>query len=142
MCQRVYIASQKELPLVKRSQREPFLQVEGLTNAEAAVRRHFRREFTHFYVAGAHMRCGCGFPAYPSDPQAKQTRIPEEDRKSVERLRDYLGAGLGKRRPVQLYLCWPGDEGEAPRNERSIKVTELENPEFRFRTSEILTVHE
>ena len=142
MCQRVYIASQKELPLVKRSQREPYLQVDGLTNSEAAVRRHFRREFTHFYVAGAHLRCGCGFPAYPSDPQTKQTRIPEEDRKSVQRLRDYLRAGLGKRRPVQLYLCWPGDEGEAPRNERSIKVTELENPEFRFRTSEILTVHE
>ena len=142
MCQRVYIASQKELPLVKRSQREPYLQVEGLTNTEAAVRRHFRREFTHFYVAGAHLPCGCGFPAYSSDPQAKQARIPEEDRKSVDRLRDYLRAGLGKRRPVQLYLCWPGDEGEAPRNERTIKVAELEDPEFRFRKSEILTVHQ
>ena len=142
MCQRVYIASQKELPLVKRSQREPYLQVEGLTNEQAAVRRHFRREFNHFYVAGAHLPCGCGFPAHPSDPQAKQTRIPEEDRKSVARLREYLRAALGKRQPVLLYLCWPGDEGEAPRNERSIKVTELEDPEFRFRTSEILTVHE
>lgn len=142
MCQRIYIATQKALPLVKRSQREPYLQVEGLTTAQVAVRRHFRREFNHFYVAGAHMRCGCGFPAHPSDPQAKLTRIPEEDRKSVACLRDYLRAGLRKGRPVLLYLCWPGDEGEAPRNERSITVTELEDPEFRFRTSEILTVQE
>lgn len=141
MCQRVYIATQKALPLVKRSQREPYLQVENLTNAQAAVLRHFRREFKHFYVAGAHMRCGCGFPALPADPQAKQTRIPEDDRKSVARLRDYLRAGLGKGRPVMLYLCWPGDESEAPRNERSITLEELEDPEFRFRTSEILTVH-
>ncbi|MGH9883083.1 MAG: hypothetical protein ACRD6N_16730 [Pyrinomonadaceae bacterium] len=66
--------------------------------------------------------------------------IPENDRKSLERLRDHLHLSLGTRETAQLYYCWVGDEDTRPRNERAISLTELDDPEFRLRRSEILTV--
>ena len=140
MCQCVYIGTRKALPLIKRSQDEPFLQVRGLEAEEIGVRRYFGRKVNHFYVAMAHLPCGCGFPVQPSDTGVKRRPIPEKDRKSLERLRDYLRLGLGTRETAQLYYCWMGDQETRPRNERSVSLTELEDPEFRFRSSEILTV--
>src|SRR5262245_2038301 len=68
MCQRLYIASKAELPRIRRSSKEPYLQVEALEDIDAAVRRQFHHGFDHFSVAGAHLSCGCGFPELPSDP--------------------------------------------------------------------------
>jgi hypothetical protein len=140
MCQRLYIASKAELPRIRRSSKQPSLQVKLLDDIDAAVRRQFRRGFDHFSVAGAHLSCGCGFPELPSDPSDKVRPIPIEDRRSVERLREYLSKVVTKHRPVQLYLCMPGDEHDRPRNDREIALAEFDNPEFRFRRLELLTV--
>ncbi len=140
MCQRLYIASKAELPRIRRSLKEPFLQVEVIEDIDAAVRRQFHYGFDNFSVAGAHLSCGCGFPALPLDPSDKLRPIPLEDRKSVERLREYLSKVVTKRKPVQLYLCMPGDEHNQPRNDREIALAEFDNPEFRFLRSELLTV--
>ena len=128
------------MPRMRRSSKEPYLQVEALDDSDAAVRRQFHREFNHFCVAGAHLSCGCGFPELPSDPSDKLRPIPVEDRRSVERLREYLSKVVTKHRPVQLYLCMATDEHERPRNDREIALAELDNPEFRFRRLELLTV--
>ncbi len=140
MCQRIYIGTRRALILVKPSQDERFLQVKALEVEHKGVRRYFGRKFDHFYVAMAHLPCGCGFPEQPSDTSAMTRPIPENDRKSLERLRDHLRLGLGASETAQLYYCWVGDEETRPRNERSISLTELDDPEFRFRRSEILSV--
>jgi len=140
MCQRLYIASKAELPRIRRTAKQPFLRVEAIDDIDAAVRRQFHAGFDNFSVAGAHLSCGCGFPEVPSDPTDKLKPIPVEDRKSVERLREYLSKVVTKHRPVQLYLCMPGDEHERPPNDREIALAELDNPEFRFRRLELLTV--
>lgn len=139
MCQCVYIATRRDLELVERSQAEPFLQVEALDAEHTVVRRYFGRKFDHFYVATAHLPCGCGFPVQPSEA-GEMTPIPENDRKSLERLRDYLHMSLGARDTAQLYYCWVGDEETRPRNERTISLTDFDSQEFRFCSSEILTV--
>lgn len=140
VCQCVYIGTRKALPLINRSQDEPFLQVKALDAEDIGVRRYFGRKVDHFYVARAHLPCGCGFPEQSSDTGVKTRPIPENDRKSLERLRDHLRLGLGPRETAQLYFCWMGDEETRPRNERSISLTALDDPEFRFRSSEILNV--
>jgi len=132
--------TRRALTLIQRSQDEPFLQLEGLEAEHKGVRRYFGRKFDHFYVAMAHLPCGCGFPEQPSDTSEMSRPIPENDRKSLERLRDHLRKGLGIRETAQLYNSWVGDEETRPRNERSMSLTELDDPEFRFRKSEILTV--
>jgi hypothetical protein len=140
VCQRVYIGTRRALTLVKRTEDEPFLAVKALETDYIGVRRYFGRKFDHFYVALAHLPCGCGFPAQPLETCLMTRPIPENDRKSLARLRDYLRLGLGTRETAQLYFCWVGDEETRPRNERTISLIELDDPEFRFRRSEILTV--
>jgi hypothetical protein len=104
------------------------------------VRRHFRKEFEHVYVAGAHVSCGCGFPEHPSGELDKPVKIAHEDKLTMLRLHQHLQPIVGKRPQVQLYLCWWGDEDEKPRHERVVRLGELTDPLFRFKRMEILSV--
>src|SRR5213593_2501063 len=131
MCQRLYIASSEPLRRLKKTKHEPYLEVRPLEDGGTRVRRHFREEFEHVYVAGAHVSCGCGFPEHPS--HHKPRKIAQEDRLTMLRLHQYLLPIVGKRPRVQLYLCWWGDEDEKPQAEREAHLGELTDPSFRFR---------
>ena len=140
MCQRLYIASREPLRLLKKTKHEPYLEVRPLDEVGTPVRRHFRKEFEHLYVAGAHAPCGCGFPEHPSGEHQKAAKIAQEDRLTMQCLHQYLRPIVGKRPRVQLYLCWWGDEDEKPEHEREMRLGELSDPLFRFRRLEILSI--
>src|SRR5436309_426807 len=140
MCQRLYIASREPLRPLKKTKHEPYLDVRPLGDVGTRVRLHFRKEFEHVYVAGAHVLCGCGFPEHPSGELDKPLKIAHEDRLTMRRLHQYLQQNVGKLPRVQLYLCWWGDEDEKPRHERAVRLGELTDPLFRFKRMEILSV--
>jgi hypothetical protein len=141
LCQRLYIASSRELGTLKKSKSKPELGVEELNDPDKRIRRHFRSDYQHFYVASAHLPCGCGFPS-ASDRSSRNRSIRPEDARSVERLRSYLRPFIHGRNSVQLYLSWRWNDDEAPRHEREVELQELGGPEFGFRLGEELTVEE
>jgi hypothetical protein len=139
LCQRLYIASKQELGTLKKSKSNPELQIEELSGSDLRIRRHFRRDYQYFYVATAHLPCGCGFPC-ASDTSSRQRRIQLEDAKSAARLCAFLRPFIRGRNSVQLYLCWIGNEEEAPRQEREVGLEELGQSGFAFRLREMLSV--
>lgn len=140
MCQRVYIAASRQLPSVKRTRANPHLEVTPLDKCSAFVKRYFRRGFDNFFVASAHLPCGCGFPAISIDAVKQPGPVDQADRRTMQALRDYLARNLGRRSTAQMVLFFAGLE-ERPRNERELPLTALDDPEFRLRPSELLTLH-
>ena len=140
MCQRLYIASLKPIGSVKRSTAAPHLEIWPATKQDETVRQHFpQQEFPHFYAAGAHSPCGCGFP---EELPAGRRRLREEpgERATMATLAEVLRPVVSSRPRVQLYLCFLGHEAEEPSGRRSVGLRELQDPSFRFRDLEVLTV--
>ena len=138
MCQRVYIASRTVLPPLSRSAALPHLAISGLSQEAVAVRRWFSKAAKHFAEAYGPLRCGCGFPEMSAD--AQHQRVPKDGEESVQALATYLESCPGPKYIAELLLCWIGDEGEKPSQERDITLSVLRAPGFRFRRGEILRV--
>jgi hypothetical protein len=100
LCQRLYIASKRELRTLKKGKANPELCVEELREPDSRIRRHFGRGYQHFYVATAHLPCGCGFPS-ASDTSSSERSVPPEDARSAERLclflRPFISGRNGER---------------------------------------------
>jgi hypothetical protein len=124
---------------LKKSKAYPELCVEELREPDSRIRRHFRRGYQHFYVATAHLPCGCGFPS-ASHTSSSERSVSPEDARSAERLCLFLRPFISGRNSVQLYLCWIGDEDEASRQEREVALDELGASGFRFPLREKLSV--
>jgi hypothetical protein len=139
LCQRLYIASRTKLRAVQRSKTAPFLSVrDAADNARARARFHPGREF--LYLAGAHVECGCGFPAVPAAGDKPDATVDAADLKSMGALADHLRDACRRHSTVQLYLCWVHEEPEAPLTQRTVTLDDLRDPGFRLRHREILTV--
>ena len=140
MCQRLYIASLKAIASIERSTAAPHLEIWPATKQDERVRRHFSpQEFPHFYVAGAHSPCGCGFPEALPNGRMRFREEPGE-RATMASLVEALRPAVSSRPRVQLYLCFIGHEAEEPSGGRSVGLRQLQDPTFRFRDREVLTV--
>jgi hypothetical protein len=91
---------------------------------------------SHFYIAGGHCPCGCAFPEELPDGKSRSKDNPED----MARLSAALEPVVSSRPRVQLYLCFEGDEEEAPERHRSVRLNGLAQPDFRLHHLEIVTV--
>jgi hypothetical protein len=139
MCQRVYIASATELTTVRRGPKSPDLDV-AQAPPDSPVRPYLREDLSYLYVAGGHVPCGCGFPDEPAEGDAKPGRVDEADRRSLSALVEHLRPACRKYATVQLYLCWAGQEYDAPAGRRSTTLDDLREAGFRLRHKQVMTV--
>jgi len=139
VCQRLYIATRKRLPTVTKTKAAPYLEVQEVSDP-AVARGRFGPDRSFLYVAGAHVECGCGFPAVVADARAKP-RVPEAaDLKSMNTLAEHLRDACRGHSTVELYLCWIHEEGEPLTSRRTVTLGDLRDPSFRLRHRELLTV--
>jgi hypothetical protein len=139
MCQRVYIASSVELPRVRRGANSPHLDVAPASDA-GAIRSFLRPDLPFLYLAGGHVKCGCGFPSETADSQADPAKPDPADLASLAALAKYLRPACRKQATVQVYLCWAGLEDEPPDSDRNVSLDDLCQPSFRLRHKEVLTI--
>ena len=95
-------------------------------------------DFPHLYVAEGFAPCGCGFPE--ALPGRKLRTLAPEERATMERLGESLRPALRARPRVRLLLCFIGQEHRPEVPGRTVTLTELMSPEFRFRNLEMVTV--
>jgi hypothetical protein len=137
MCQRLYIASRSPIATVRRTKAQPYLEIRKAPKTER-VRRIFGPDRKHLYVAGAHVVCGCGFPTATGSDRPDQ--VDGRDLSSMKALVAHLRPSCRRHSTLELYLCWPQEETEDPVGRRTVSLPDLEEPDFRLRHREILTV--
>ena len=101
MCLAVFIASDRDLPLIAQTS-PPSFSVEELAERSRAITAHFPAGWCVRY-AGSSSGCGCDFSG-------------RDSASSRAALRSFLIA-LPPMTQVQLYACWEGDE-TVPTEER------------------------
>jgi hypothetical protein len=139
MCQRLYIASRTQLSPVRKRKSAPHLGLHPLDDADCSIRRLFpAAEFPHVYVAEAFAPCGCGFPE--AIVGQKRRKVEPEAACTMRRLAVTLQPAVKGRPRVKLLLSCLGDEDEPVVQGRTISLVDLEDPQFRFQSREILTV--
>ena len=137
MCQRLYIASRTKLAERRKTRDAPYLQVVPAETAE--VRRHFSRaDFPYFYVAEGFAPCGCGFPE--ELPGRKARSVDASEKATMASLEAILQPAVRGRPRVQLVLSVEGQEDSPVTPGRDILLSDLGQPDFRFRHGEVLTV--
>jgi hypothetical protein len=138
VCQRLYIASRTKLNSQHKTKAAPLLAVQDVSGDKRVRDRFPGREF--IYLAGAHVECGCGFPALSSDPGGGVSPVDPMDLRSMRALADHLRGACKRHDTVELYLCWVHEESEAPLSRRTVTLKDLRDDGFRLRHRERLTV--
>ena len=112
MCRYLYLASDKELPLIKWEENRPAFNVAELQDYDLDVLKQFSKP--HVVFLGAHTGCSCGF-AYDSEPPENEDQANEDRdaRESVKLLVQYLKEQAGMN-SLEIFACWNGDQGETP----------------------------
>ena len=139
MCQRLYIATRTPLKAVRKTKAAPFLAVQDV-GQDAHLPGCFAPDHEFLYLAGAHVECGCGFPAMPADADAPQARVDAADLQSMQALAEHLREACRRHSTVELYLCWANEETEPPLSRRTVSLPDLREAAFRLRHRELLTV--
>lgn len=124
MCKVVYVAADKELPLIATDNPPPSLSVRELTLEEAVVRNVFSQPYVYF--VGSYTGCSCGFDYATGD------KLEVDGRESVRRLREYLQAASQSATSIALFACWDGDEanGASERVEVPLDFFADDAPDF------------
>lgn len=127
MCLAVYISSDSSLPIIEIIENSAGFSIREINKNESSVNRHFSKRFIDY--VGSAQGCGCGFLAdgvYPDTTEFHQLR------KSYELLSSYLLRELGSE-CLELFVCWGGDEKEAPEKFLSGRISDISNEQFAFR---------
>jgi hypothetical protein len=139
MCQRVYIASKVELPRVRRGKRNPYLNVQAVSDTRVFP-EGVRGAWPHLHVAGGHVTCGCGFPSETATGEPDPKKLAAEDVASLNALVEYIRPACTKGKAVLIYLCWQGCEDEPPESIRAVSLEEMQEMGFRLKHKQVLTV--
>jgi hypothetical protein len=148
MCLALYIASDRQLPLIKQPEyasdcvASPNWLAEAqrfhtatLELSQEAVRLHFSHP--HVLYAGSCEGCGCGFNygrEYPEvEDDAEHLRAARE---SVAELVLYIRES-GVR---EIYTCWLEDETKPILRHRTVTPEALASPDFVFAERELLRI--
>ena len=126
MCLAVYIASNKQLPLIPWVEKNPSFCVIELTKNENGVKKQFSLE--HVYYVGSHEGCGCGFF---KEGEAGEELVKIEE--NYNRLSTYILNAKENNSKIELFSCWEGDQ--ASKVEKKEKITEntLKEKLFEFK---------
>lgn len=133
MCLAVYLASDKPLPLIEWSEKEPSFYVGELTKFDKSVKIQF--EFPYIYYIGSHEGCGCGF--------FKEGREKEEVRRAEEnysQLVSYIKNAQSTGTKNQIYSCWEGDQDSDPEFRENIDLSCLTDKNFEFKEKTLYAI--
>lgn len=150
MCMMLYIASNKELPLVKWNEKNHIL-VEELDEHKTLVKAQFTKPYV--YCVGSYQGCGCGFAyGYVNFTELKQIETSlnvldmayEEEKKrksSVSELFEYIKQNLENDCEIELYSCWAGKEDGIPEQNLDINLSGFTlGDSFRFEENQFIKV--
>jgi hypothetical protein len=134
MCHVLYMASDKERPLVAWDDAQRGFHV---TPWDQGALPHLTKP--HLRYLGSDQGCGCGF-----QHAALSWTEDEEHRSSVRKnqqgLARYLAACLMDEESIELFTCWNGDETQPLKRRREIRVADLLEDEFEFEEKEVVVV--
>lgn len=133
MCLAVYVASDQPLPVVAWDEAAPDFYIKQYQGRFQPL-RHVTKPY-HYYV-GSHTGCGCGF-LY--DGVSEGIAEYETIRRMYQRLARYL-TDVTAGAPVELFICWGGDEGTAPTQRLVTTPDELERGVVAFEEGQSITV--
>jgi hypothetical protein len=134
MCLAVYIASNKELPLIPWDENNRRLNV-SKEDESNQVKKHLGKKY--LYYVGSHSGCGCGFVYgdYVDDENEEELK-----RKSFEDLITYLKDNI-EDEGFEVYCCWEGDESEKKEFESEIELEKFKIPDhFIFKEKEHIDI--
>ena len=116
MCMVLYVAADKQLPLIPWEKESPAFNVRPLDKRGDPVRRQFSKP--HVYYVGSHQGCGCGFSrdGWEESDSAEARAV----RESLAGLAEYLREAIQVAGSVEVYACWDGDEASEPQRRITI----------------------
>ena len=126
MCLAVYIASNKQLPLIPWVEKDPSFCVIELAKNENGVKKQFSLE--HVYYVGSHEGCGCGF--------FKEGEVGEELAKvegNYNNLSTYILNAKENNSRIELFSCWEGDQTSKVEMKEKISENSLKEKQFEFK---------
>ena len=131
MCRYLYLASDKELPLIKWEETRPAFNVAELQDYDVDVVKQFSKP--HMVFLGAYTGCSCGFSYDSEAPEdEEEAREDRNARDSVKELVEYLKK-CANESDLEMFACWNGDQGETPSDTLSVQ------PEYFANLSEFPT---
>jgi len=125
MCLAVYIASDRELPLLPWNDEKWAFWVGELVEDDAAVRGQF--SLPNVRYVGSDAGCGCGF----FKPAHNDQELPEAERNYSD-LAAYLTPLIATSASIELFACWQGDQDAEKQATETITLGELTTKEFEF----------
>ena len=122
MCLGVFLAADRELPLVAWDEAQPSFNVTPLQDEERPVRGRFSKR--NVYYLGAYTGCSCGFTPDEDGEEADAAR-------SLEGLVAYLREAVGDG-SLELFTCWDGDWLEPAARQLVMTPEDFADPETWF----------
>ena len=126
MCLAVYIASNRELPLIPWDEENPGFYVDDLSKSDSDVQRQFALPYIRY--AGSHLGCGCGFFKDGIDPE----EFPDVQANYIA-LAKYIDSVMQQGALCSVFSCWEGDQGKPQINQMNLTTKDLISPEFEFK---------
>lgn len=150
MCMMLYIASDKELPLVPTGEDDyQPIYVDELSKYNSEVKKQFTKKYS--YYIGSYQGCGCGFSygQYNIDSEEVDESLieffnieVEKRKKSVRELFNYISNNLENVSEIELYSCWAGNEKGTPKHRLEISLANFSlGNEFSFEEDQLIIVH-
>lgn len=136
MCLMVYLATDRERPLVPWVEERPAFHVSRGGNEVERVRPQLHK--ARIYVVGADTGCGCHFRqeggvlAARYAPEQLDPGAREATRECHRRLHAYVAACLEDEESVELFSCWNGDEQSDSAAPRTLTLADLADEQFHF----------
>jgi len=132
MCLAVYIASNRDLPVVPPDKKDPTFYVSELT-----ISTGVRKQFTlpNVCYVGSSEGCGCGF---------LKDGVNGEELAKVEReyaqLSTYIATLQKEGSDIELFSCWEGDQSATIDFDEQIGADDLNRKEFEFKEKALYRV--
>ncbi len=151
MCMMLYIASDKELPLIEWSDKSnnPIC-VTPLHESVKGVINQFTKKYV--YYIGSYQGCGCGFQydkktleldGFPEELANEIINEQSMREGSVKELFDYIKHNIKDAKEIELYSCWAGNEEGIPEQTTDIYLRNFSlGSSFRFEENQLIRVVE
>jgi hypothetical protein len=122
MCMILYMASRSQPPLIPWDDSAPAFAV---TPSRCHALPANRFSLSHVVEIGASEGCGCGFAIRSGNPPAAQSfELSDQSVEDRRRLLDYLDDRV-RGGPVELWMCWSGDEAVPEEQTLTLSMEEL-----------------
>ena len=141
MCMVYFLGSDSEVPRTPAwDENHPAFYVGDPSADEMKLVRE-KLPHQHIRFLGSHEGCGCGFrcehDGFLFGREGEEAFVEASDHIALV---VYLRSLPSQERPMQIFGCWSGDEGEEVAYRRECTIAELGSPTFAFREREVITL--